>query len=92
MEGLRVWLALGCRGLGVHGEEGLGTVIKVLPEQGQLRVKWDESGAEHEYSCGMYKVMSSFLPTQKPAGPLALRPSHSLHARMLDGQDVDAHQ
>ena len=54
--GLRVWIALGCRGLGVKGEEGLGTVVRVAADGGQLTVKWDDSNLEHDYSCGMYKV------------------------------------
>jgi len=55
-EGLRVWLALGCRGLGVKGEEGLGTVVMVGNENKQVRVKWDEFGLEGDYSSGLYGV------------------------------------
>lgn len=55
-EGMRVWIALGNRGLGVVGEEGAGTIIAVDSSGQECNVKWDMSGQVHTYSCGKYGV------------------------------------
>lgn len=52
---VRVWLALGVRGMGVPGEEGIGSITQV-PTQGEAVVKWDSTGLEHTYLVGRYNV------------------------------------
>lgn len=52
---VRVWLALGVRGMGVAGEEGIGSITQI-PTQGEVTVKWDASELEHTYLVGRYSV------------------------------------
>mmetsp|Transcript_495 Transcript_495/g.1075 ORF Transcript_495/g.1075 Transcript_495/m.1075 type:complete len:205 (-) Transcript_495:34-648(-) len=56
LEGMRVWLALGARGMGIDGEEGVGTISAASSTvaDGECEVTWDKSGLVHRYFAGRY--------------------------------------